>query len=257
MNVVIIEDEIRAGEDLKTSILDLQSDANVLTIINSVENGLEWFNSSSTYPDIIFSDIQLGDGLAFDILSAIHVSCPVIFCTAYDQYAMQAFKSNGIEYLLKPITKDALQKSLDKFKHFKLPIQEVFDNTLLNDLMKQIIANSKSYKTTFLVAYKSKMIPIRVDDIMFFGILEDGTELRLKNNQRYNLNLTLDYIESIVAPSAFFRANRQYLVAYQAIKEVEHHFDRKLLIQLTLPNVQPLIVSKAKASEFLNWLENR
>ena len=256
MNIVIIEDEVRTALDLKNTILILQPDSKVIAIIDSVESGIEWFTNTNELPDIIFSDIQLGDGLAFNILNKVELNCPVIFCTAYDEYAMQAFQNNGIDYLLKPIKEEALKKSLEKFNLLKKPVQNTYDASLLNKLMKEIASGTKSYKSTFLVSYREKMIPVKVSDIIFFHIDDAGVELNIKNNQRYRLNYSLDYIESVVDPKIFYRVNRQYLLAHPAIKEVETYYDRKLLIHINHPNTEPVVVSKAKASAFLKWLEN-
>ncbi|KAA9042096.1 response regulator transcription factor [Ginsengibacter hankyongi] len=255
MNIVIIEDELQTAWHLQNSIQVLRPDSKVVAIIDSIEAGLEWF-SSNEQPDLIFSDIQLGDGLAFEMLQQLSLTCPVIFCTAYDEYALRAFQNNGIDYLLKPIKQEALKKSLDKINLFNKPLNNN-NRELLNGLIKEITRTSKSYKSTFLVAYRDKMIPVNVNDIVFFRIIDDTVELSTRNSQQYRLNYSLDYIESVIDPNFFYRANRQYLIAYNAIKEVENYFDRKLLIKLTQAIAEPIIVSKAKSSDLLRWLENR
>jgi len=255
MNIVIIEDELQTAWHLQNSILLLRPDFKVVAIIDSIEAGLEWF-SSNEQPDLIFSDIQLGDGLSFEMLQQLPLTCPVIFCTAYDEYALRAFQNNGIDYLLKPIKQEALKKSLDKINLFNKPLNAP-NSELLNGLVKEITKTFKSYKSTFLVAYRDKMIPVSVNDIVFFRIVDDAVELSTKSSQQYRLNYSLDYIESVIDRNLFYRANRQYLIANTAIKEVENYFDRKLLIKLTQPNAEPVIVSKAKSSDLLRWLENR
>jgi len=254
MKIVIIEDEVQTAWDLQTSIQQLQPDYEVVATLDSVEEGLEWF-SHNAQPDLIFSDIQLGDGLAFEILQQVKLTCPVIFCTAYDEYALRAFQSNGVDYLLKPIKQESLKKSLDKFNLFKNP-KTNYNGLLLQDLMEKITQNFKSYKSTFLVSFRDKMIPVNSNDIIFFKITDEGVELFTKNNHRYRLPYSLDHIESMVDPKLFYRANRQYLIAYHAIKEVENYFDRKLLINIDNLNTEPIIVSKAKAADLLKWLEN-
>jgi DNA-binding LytR/AlgR family response regulator len=255
MDVVIIEDEIQTAWGLQNSIQVLRPDFKIIAVIDSVEAGIEWFHDYEQ-PDIIFSDIQLGDGLAFDILRHVQLICPVIFCTAYDEYAIQAFQNNGIDYLLKPIKEELLKKSLDKFDLFKKPFKNIYDTAFLDQLAKEITGNIKSYKSTFLVSYREKMIPVNIADIIFFRIMNDTVELNTKNNEQYRLSYSLDYIESIVDPKIFYRANRQYLLARNAIKEIENYFDRKLMIRLVQTKAEPVIVSKAKASDFLKWLEN-
>lgn len=255
MNIVIIEDEVQTAWDLQNSIQALQPDYKVIAVIDSVETGIEWFNNNQQ-PDIIFSDIQLGDGLAFEILQQVQLTCPVIFCTAYDEYALRAFQNNGIDYLLKPVKEELLKKSFNKINFLKTLSKNVYDNSLLNKLIKEITENSQAYKSTFLVSYREKMIPVSIGDIIFFRIVNDTVELSTNSNQQYRLSYSLDYIESIVDPKLFYRANRQYLLAYKAIKEVENYFDRKLLIRLAQLNAEPVIVSKAKSSDLLKWLES-
>ncbi len=254
MKIVIIEDEVQTAWDLQNSIQELQPDCKVVATLDSVEAGLEWF-SNNEQPDLIFSDIQLGDGLAFEILQQVKLTCPVIFCTAYDEYALTAFQNNGVDYLLKPIKQESLKKSLDKINHFKNPKNN--KNSLsLQDLIEAITNNFKSYKSTFLVSFRDKTIPVNSNDIIFFKITDDAVELCTKSNDRYRLPYSLDHIESMVDPKLFYRANRQYLIAYHAIKEVENYFDRKLLIKIDQPNSEPIIVSKAKSRDLLMWLEN-
>lgn len=255
MKIVIIEDEVQAAWDLQNSIEQLQPECNVVATLDSVEAGVEWF-SHNEQPDLIFSDIQLGDGLAFEILQQVKLTCPVIFCTAYDEYALRAFQNNGVDYLLKPIKQESLKKSLDKFNLFKNP-KTNNNNLTLQDLMSAITKDLKSYKSTFLVSFRDKMIPVNSNDIIFFKITDDAVELCTKNNDRYPLSYSLDQIESMVDPKLFYRANRQYLIAYHAIKEVENYFERKLLINIDQLNSEPIIVSKAKSSDLLKWLENR
>lgn len=255
MKIVIIEDEVQTAWDLQNSIQQLQPGCKVVATLDSVEAGLEWFSHHEP-PDLIFSDIQLGDGLAFEILQQVKLTCPVIFCTAYDEYALRAFQNNGVDYLLKPIKQESLKKSLDKFNLFKNPGHN--NNGLwLQDLMEEITKNFKSYKSTFLVSFRDKMIPVNSNDILFFKITDDAVELCIKSNDRYRLPWSLDHIETMVDPKLFYRANRQYLIAYHAIKEVENYFDRKLLIKIDPLNPEPIIVSKAKSADLLKWLENR
>lgn len=254
MKIVIIEDEVQTAWDLQNSIQQLHPDYNIVATLDSVEAGLEWF-SQNAQPDLIFSDIQLGDGLAFEILQQVKLSCPVIFCTAYDEYALRAFQNNGVDYLLKPIKQESLKKSLDKFTLFKNP-QTNNNSSMLQGLIEEITKNYRSYKSTFLVSFRDKMIPVNSNDILFFKITDDGVELCTKSNERYRLAWSLDQIELTVDPKLFYRANRQYLIACHAIKEVENYFERKLLIKSDPFIPETIIVSKAKSADFLKWLEN-
>jgi DNA-binding LytR/AlgR family response regulator len=256
MKVLIIEDEVQTGLDLQRSIEKLQPDFKVVGIVDSVEASLEWFDKNET-PDIIFSDIQLGDGLAFDIFKQVSIDCPVIFCTAYDQYAIQAFQNNGIDYLLKPVEDSLLEKSLRKFHSFTRSSNVGIHKTTIERLLREISGNIKSYKSTFLVSYRDKMIPVSVDEILFFRITDDVVELYTIDKRQYRLTDSLDYVESVVDPRSFYRANRQYLLAFSSIKEVEVYIERKLLVRLIQPGIEPVIISKAKASDFLKWVEAR
>jgi DNA-binding LytR/AlgR family response regulator len=256
MNIIIIEDEQKAALDLKDSIESLRPDFNILAVLDSVETALEWFAGHSS-PDLIFSDIQLGDGLSFDIFGEVAIRCPVIFCTAYDAYAIQAFEHNGIDYLLKPITGQALEKSLRKVDLFAKSIHTPYDPAVLYNLLSGLETHTKKYKRMFLVHYREKMIPIPVAQIACFSINSQSVLLHTLDNKQYPIPYTLDYLEAVIDPQLFYRANRQHLLAYHAVKEVEPYFDRKLLVKLTLPGTDPVIISKAKASDFLKWLENR
>ncbi|AXY75537.1 DNA-binding response regulator [Paraflavitalea soli] len=254
MTILIIEDEVQTARDLQETIVALRPSFSIAGVIDSVETGLEWFEQHAQ-PDLIFSDIQLGDGLAFDIFRQVRLACPVVFCTAYDQYAIQAFRNNGIDYLLKPLDEQLLKQCLDKIH---LLLQKPAANTSLPDLtelLKAISGTHKSYKSTFLVSYREKLIPVNIDDILFFRVAGEVVELFTKDNQQYRMAEALDHLESLVDPALFYRANRQYLVAFKAIREVEIYFERKLLVKLVQPTADPIIISKAKATDFLTWME--
>lgn len=255
MNILIIEDEVQTAWDLRESITALQPSFRISAIIDSVEAGLEWFGQHPC-PQLIFSDIQLGDGLAFDIFRKVAIDCPVIFCTAYDQYAIQAFSNNGIDYLLKPLEEAQLKKCLEKVLHFlkgPVPASPLPDLAALMNLL----GSQQRYKSTFLVAYRDRLIPVPTDQISFFRIAGNAVTLQTHDQQTYRLTDSLDQVESMVDPALFYRANRQYLIAFSSIKEVEWHFERRLLVRLRFPLQDPILISKAKATQFLSWMENR
>lgn len=255
MNVLIIEDEIATARDLEASIKALRPTYRIVGIVDSVEAGLEWFELH-TLPDLIFSDIQLGDGLVFDIFRQVRVQCPVVFCTAYDQYAIEAFRNNGIDYLLKPLEEDLLKQCLDKIDLLlKRPPAEG-ERPDLSSFLLSMSATPKSYKSTFLVSYREKLIPVNIHDVLFFRVAGEAVELHTKSNHQYRLPDSLDRIESLVDPSLFYRANRQFLVGFSGIREVELYFERKLLVHLVVPSPEPIIISKAKATDFIAWMES-
>lgn len=257
MKIVIIEDEKHTALDLKESIEKLRPQDSVLTIVDSVEDGLAWF-SRNPQPDLIFSDIKLGDGLAFDIFKKTDITCPVIFCTAYDEYAIEAFQNNGIDYLLKPIEEENLEKSLSKIQMLKNSVSKRYDPSIMDQLFREIESKNQQYKSTLLVTSGEKMIPINIDEIAYFNVSgSGGVQLTTQDGQSYWINDTLSHLQSVINPQWFYRVNRQFLVAYTAIKEVEQYFDRKLLVHLHQQVSEPITISKEKATDFLAWLEDR
>lgn len=255
MNIVIIEDEVHTAWELKQMIESLWSEFAVLAVIDSVHAGLEWF-AANPCPDLIFSDIQLGDGLSFDIFRKVEIDCPVVFCTAYDEYAINAFQNNGIDYILKPITEISLQKSVSKINLLRKTADKHKDQDIITKLIRIVESKAKVYKHNFLVNFRDKIIPLNISDIACFYYTERNVQIYSSQNQMYLISSSLEYLETVLDPQLFYRANRQFIIARSAIKEVEHHFDRKLQITLNLHGVEPIIVSKAKAQAFLRWLEN-
>jgi two-component system, LytTR family, response regulator LytT len=256
MKILIIEDEQRAALDLQATIKEVMPEAVMLGILDSVESAITWFNTNPT-PDLAFFDIQLADGLSFDIFEEVKVECPVVFCTAFDEYALQAFQVNGVDYILKPFDKEAVRRALDKVKALDNFFQKR-DGSLekkLANLLESV--RPAAAKTTFLVSLRDKLLPISISDIAYFYIENELTFIHTFDNRRFMLNQTLDELEKILDPQRFFRANRQFLVNAKAVEEVSPYFARKLLLKLKTQTKEPIIVSKAKASEFLQWLEAR
>lgn len=258
MTIVIIEDEKHTALDLKEMIQELDSRYSVQAVIDSVEEGVDWF-TGNPHPDLIFSDIKLGDGLAFDIFRQVDITCPVIFCTAYDEYAIVAFRNNGIDYLLKPIQKEDLKKSLARIEMFKTSVTKNYDPGLLDHFLKEIETEqgNRQYKSNLLVTSGEKMIPIGIVEVACFKVVEAGTDVITRENKKHRIRDTLAYLESVIHPQEFYRANRQFLISYDAIQEVEQYDERKLLIHLHPPVSEQIIVSKEKATDFLKWMEER
>ncbi|HTN45816.1 MAG TPA: LytTR family DNA-binding domain-containing protein [Flavipsychrobacter sp.] len=249
--VLIIEDEARAARELASLLHDVDDDIEVLTTLDSIEQALAWFRNNGQ-PDLIFSDIQLADGLCFDIYNQVNIHSPIIFCTAFDEYLMEAFDTHAVSYLLKPITRSKIEKALDKFHSLKSVFDRWQEGEKLEGLLQQV---SHSYKTALLVYQKEKIIPVQVKDIAFFYLDKTIVNITTLNGQRYYLSTKLDELEKVLDPSLFHRANRQFLVNRAAIANAEKFFARKLVIKLTVNTPENIIVSKAKASEFLHWLE--
>jgi DNA-binding LytR/AlgR family response regulator len=256
MQVVIIEDEVQVAQDILHQIQKIRPEIVVQAIIDSVESALDWFAKHS-FPDLIFSDIQLGDGLSFEIFKKVKVPCPVIFCTAFDAYAIEAFKNNGVDYLLKPINQKDLMKSLEKIELFRKVLTREGDHLSVHKLLKEIEQNEKKYKSTFLMSYRDKLIPVESNDIRLLRIVNEVTYIFITSGKKYQITQTLDALEKQLDPRNFYRANRQNIVSFKAIKEVANDFDRRLKVSLTLNEVEPIVISKTKATDFISWLSER
>lgn len=253
MEIIIIEDEIKAAKSLANLITKLRPAAKIKAQLQSIESAVGYF-SENEEPDLIFMDIQLSDGLCFEIFKTVKLHCPIVFCTAYGEYAMDAIKANGIDYLLKPFSKEDLNEAFDKVDNFKNFFQQ---NTQpdLNELLKK--AGLDEGKKSFLVFKHNKYTTIQTDIIAFIYIRNESATIMTLQGQEYTLTQSLDQVQSLLSSKQFFRLNRQYLINFSAIKEVEHYFDRKLFVQLVIPSPDKLLIGKEKTTAFLNWLENR
>lgn len=253
MKIVIIEDELKTAEELKYMLEDYDSNISVVKLLHSVVSSIEWFTENSE-PDLILSDIQLGDGLSFEIFKEIEANAPVIYCTAFDQYAIRAFESNSIDYLLKPIEEDKLHKSIEKYRYFKEHLfskqeQKTVD---LANLIKQV---SPGYKQNILVNYREKIIPIKVSDVKLAHVSHGSVYLHLRDGAAHVVQYTIEELETILDPRQFFRVNRQSILNRDFILNIEHYFHRKLVVSVVGGFQEKIIISKVKAPAFLNWVE--
>lgn len=247
MKIVIIEDEPKTASNLQKILQSIDNQFYILEIIDSVETGLAYFEEIG-FPDLIFSDIQIADGLSFEIFDAKIPTCPVIFCTAYDQYALQAFKANGIDYLLKPFSELDVKKSIEKYQKLR---QSETTNESLKDLFSQL---QKPRKQSVLVNYRERIIPINFQQIAYFYSSQHTTIIWFEGKELV-INYTLEELEKMVDSANFYRANRQFIINRAFVREIEQYFARKLVVQLAHPTPETIVVSKAKASDFLRWLE--
>jgi len=254
MKIVIIEDEAFTAEDLKESLLSVNPEIQITATLNSVANAIAWFKIHK-HPDLIFSDIQLGDGLSFEIFQAASVSVPVIFCTAFDEYAVNAFKSNGIDYILKPFNKTDIAASLKRYQELE---KKFAGNSLSIEKMLQFFKDKETQqkKVSVLVYYKDKILPVRVDSIAVFFLENKITYLITFDQKIYTINKPLDELEKTVG-SDFFRANRQFLIQRDAVKEAAQYFARSLSVTLSIQFTEKIKVNKAKVPDFLNWLSGK
>ena len=251
MKAVIIEDEKIAADLLKNLICQLDENIEVVTVLQTVEDSVEWL-STNQHPDILFVDIHLADGSSFSIFEKTEVKCPIVFTTAYDEYALKAFEVNSIDYLLKPINKDDLQRALNKYKNLKGEKHEVDYKTLISRFLTEA-ENVNNYKEHFLVPERDKLVPLAAKDIAYVYIDLKLIKAVTFSGKIYYLNQNLDEMMNQLNPKMFFRANRQYIVSHEAIKDVSIWFGNKISLNLTVPTEEKIIVSKARVSDFKNW----
>ncbi|WP_420152540.1 LytR/AlgR family response regulator transcription factor [Siphonobacter sp.] len=242
MNVLILEDEPKAAYELKHTLETLKSDLHVCAILPSIEEARTWL-STHDVPDLIFADIILSDGKVFHLFKEIEVKSPVIFCTAYDEFALEAFEANGIDYLLKPIEEEKLQRSLEKIERLKT----VFSH--------QSFLEDMSRPKNIFVHFRDKLIPIEPATINYIYTYNHVAYIHT-DSQQYEIRETLDELALLLPERDFYRANRQYIIPQRKVQHVERSFTRKLTVKLTVPTPQPIVVSKARASEFLQWLKS-
>jgi two-component system, LytTR family, response regulator LytT len=253
MKIIIIEDELKAARSLASLIGTVRPAATIVAQLQSIESAVQYL-SDNEGPDLIFMDIQLSDGLSFEIFKAVKIHCPVVFCTAYGEYAMDAIKANGIDYLLKPFSKDQLQEAFEKVESFKNFFQQNNQPDLEGLFKKYGLDEGKK---SFLVFKNQKYTTVQTEQIAFIHIKFEVAVIVTFEGQEYSLDQSLDHIQSQLSPKQFFRLNRQYLVNFSAIKEVEHYFARKLLVKLVVHSPEKLLIGKEKTGTFLQWLENR
>ncbi|MCF8233711.1 MAG: LytTR family DNA-binding domain-containing protein [Bacteroidales bacterium] len=248
MKILIIEDEKPAAEKLEHLILRVEPGAEVLARPDSVRESVEWFNNHPP-PDLAFMDIQLGDGLSFEIFEQAEVNCPVIFTTAYDEYALRAFKVNSIDYLLKPVGMDELKSALEKFRKVsgQKPDKSVFDQVL-----KSL---SKEYKSRFLVKVGEHIRSLPVGQVQCFYSMDKSTFVLTAENRNYDLDYTLEQIESLIDPSMFFRISRKFIIKLEFIKDIISYTNSRLKVVLQGETEVELIVSREKVKDFKAWLD--
>ena len=252
MKVLIIEDEPQSAETLSEIIGEVYPAVQVLGVLQSIEQSVTWLSLPGNQPELIFMDIQLADGISFEIFSRVEVACPVIFCTAFDQYTLQAFKSNGIEYILKPVKKEDIRAAFDKVEKLK----NAFGNgTEILNTLKNVFTEKKNYKTSILIRYRESYIPVAIEDIALF-ILENEVVYAYRfDQQKHAIFKTLEELESSLDPEQFYRINRQVLISRRAVQEIQPYFNRKMIIRPPFPFSEKLIVSRLKVSPFMHWME--
>lgn len=251
-NIVIIEDEVPAARLLHSMIARLRPEWNIATLPGSVEEAIDWF-ASRPHPDLIFLDIQLADGNAFDFLSAAHPASAIIFTTAYDQYAVRAFTVNSIDYILKPVDEQRLSDAILKYES-QQERSGIHSDEYLSVLLEALQSKEKQYRTRFLIYGADRFWPLQVSDIAYFYSENKVTFAVTRNNQEHVIDLSLNKLMEQLNPDRFFRANRQFILSIDAIKHAEPYFNGKLSITVCPPFKGKITISEEKLSAFKRWL---
>jgi len=253
IRALIIEDEQLAVDYLKTTIKQVNPDIHIIDSIDSIENAIVWFKNNPL-PDLLFLDIQLSDGLSFDLFSYVEIKCPVIFTTAYEEFAIKAFQVNSVDYLLKPIRPDELSRAINKFLNLTKPSNELLVKELQIkvDQMSRMLTNS--YKARFVVNAGLHIRTIETLKLNCFYCLAKGTFLMDESGKSYDINYSLEQLENLLDPKQFFRVNRQYIVNINAIKDIIAYSGRRYKIRVDSSNDENIIVSRSKIADFRIWL---
>jgi two-component system response regulator LytT len=250
MNIIIIEDEKPAARLLQRKVEKLGLQIN--TLLHSVEESINWFQNNS-HPDLIFLDIQLSDGLSFEIFEAIDIKSAVIFTTAYDEYALRAFKLNSIDYLLKPIDEEDLETAIFKFKN---QFQKSSIASLDFEIIKKMLINpiDREYKKRFTIKMGRQLKMINIDEVECFFSVNKGTYLHTFDNRDYLLDNTLEQLETELNPEDFYRVSRKFIIPMKAIKEIQLYSNSRLKVILPTYKEDEVIVSREKVGDFKTWL---
>jgi DNA-binding LytR/AlgR family response regulator len=250
--VVIVEDETAAAVNLRAMLKNIEPDVDVVEVLESVAEAVDFF-SSKVDADVVFMDIHLADGDSFRIFQSVDIDIPIVFTTAYDEYALQAFKVNSVDYLLKPFKEEDLQRALAKLQRLTAVERDVERER--RDKMVAEVQNDGLQ--TLLVRFKDKIIPVSVDDIAFFYTFSERVTLTTLGGVSYPVEKTLESLGQQLDGERFYRANRQFIVARKAVKDIAVWFGSRLALNLVLETPERIIISKARVPEFKRWLSSK
>lgn len=251
MNVLIIEDEKLAADHLSALIKLYDQEIKILDRLDSVKKSVAWFNTNQQ-PELVFMDIQLADGISFEIFEQTIVQCPIIFTTAFNEYALKAFKVNSIDYLLKPIDFDELKIAIDKYKEVRgLPEQSQYQK-VMDSVLNMLTDN---YKQRFVIKVGEHIKSIPVDNILYFYSLEKATFLHTTDDYNYVIDYSIEQLENLVDPQKFYRINRKYLISMDSIDDIISYSNSRLKIELKHSKDMDAIVAREKVNKFKKWLD--
>jgi DNA-binding LytR/AlgR family response regulator len=252
MKALIVEDEILASKHLK-QVLDEVGDFEIITVLESIKETVKWFEKNPS-PDILFMDIHLSDGSAFEIFKQVKITCPIVFTTAYDEYALRAFKVNSIDYLLKPIEVKDVHEALKKLKELSSPeTMQIAINNLISNFKK-----GSKYRTHFLIPAKGdKLIPVQTNDLACFFVDAGIIKAVTFEGRSFSIDFTLDELTELLDPVLFFRANRQHIISRKAIKDIDLWFNSRLSVNLNVSVPEKIVISRGRIPEFKTWFSGR
>ncbi|MBX2843213.1 MAG: LytTR family DNA-binding domain-containing protein [Flammeovirgaceae bacterium] len=254
MKIVIVEDEALAAQKLEQMINRYDESLEILTKLSSVESAVRWFKENES-PDLLFLDIHLSDGISFDIFTQVKIKCPVVFTTAYDEYALKAFQLQSIDYLLKPIRFNKFEEAMGKLKEYTTTMKQLEDTDKLDKLINLLGRKGQEYKSRFLVKAGSKIKTIKIEEIAYF-ISEDKVVFIITNDKKkYSVNHSLDTLEEMLDPKIFFRVNRQFIIHIDSPQNIYPYFKGRLKLDLNPPSDTEIVISSNKAPLFKEWLD--
>jgi two-component system response regulator LytT len=255
MKILIVEDEDLAVKKLQKTLKSVAPDADVTGITDSIKSTVEWLHVNEQ-PDLILMDIELADGQSFEIFNLIQVKSPVVFTTSYDEYALKAFKVNSIDYLLKPVQKEDLEKSIHKFRSLALKQMEQNDGVNMDNIIKQLQQKlqPKEYRKRFLVKNGQKLVSIEVNDIRY--LFSDGrlNFFKTADNKKFVVGYTMDELEDMLDPEKYFRISRSFYVSINSIEKIDDYFGNRLILQLKPAVDKEALVSREKVTDFKKWM---
>lgn len=247
MRVVIIEDETAAAQNLSAILRKLLPDVEIVATIDTVVDSVDYFRSAPQL-DLVFMDIHLADGASFRIFDSVNITTPIIFTTAYDQYAIEAFKVNSIDYLLKPINDDDVKRAVEKWQRLTSVERSDYTSRVAE------VAQHRPAEQVFLVHFRDKIIPLQTKDIAFVHTFEERVTAYCHNGEKYQIDMTLEALQSKLSSNDFFRANRQFIISRKAVSDISIWFGSRLAVNTTIETPERVIIPKARVHDFKNWL---
>ena len=251
MKAVIVEDEVIAAKNLQRLIAKIDSDIEIITVLKSIEDSVEWFSANPS-PDMVFMDIHLSDGSSFIIFEKIKIQAPIIFTTAYDEFALKSFQVNSIDYILKPINPKDLERAIEKVKHFN-PAKSNHEEAIA--AMLSMFKRERVYKSYLLVGQGYRYIPLSVDEIAYIYLENKRSKIVTFNEDIFWENSPLDKIKEMLDPSKFYRINRQFIISHKSVKDVTFWEYGSLRVNLVVKTPEKIIINKANNTEFKDWVQ--